>query len=679
MVHLGFYLCFFGLVLSGYSMWVSLLSLRLVSPAWRARRAACLWQLSSHRAMLVSCVAVMGAAFILWYLLWQRDYSVEYIYKNSSHDLPPWYTITAFWSSLEGSHLLWSLILALVSGVAISTIPRNLQALRPYLHLFISGVMVWMYLLLVTFSDPFKVQLPQPSHGAGMNALLQNPYMAIHPPLLFMGYTALVVPYAYSMAALGYGAFLPAWSMVMRRWALIAWSFLTLGICLGGRWAYVELGWGGYWAWDPVENSSLIPWLLTTALIHGCVIQAKTGKLSQINILLSILAFFFSFFGTFLTRSGIVVSVHSFAQSSIGKIYVVFLAILFGVSLWIYLLRKHTLNSRRAIEIHWGISRELMMIGGIFGLVVLAAIVTLGTLYPIISEMIGGVKVNVQAPYFNTFAPWFGGAFALLMAFGALLRYHQARLHWRWAHWLSLVGTSMGCASLFAWISGVFASDGYRFSAQMIGSTLVFFAALCLGVDLYSRLKVYILRRDPSASFISSYGSMIRVFLSKNLAYLGGLIAHLGFLVALLGWLGNYGGLEQVMRMEPNQPVNFMHYSFEYLGMDQVKQDNATLLQAAVMVKTTKPGYPDQFEQILSPARSSYPTYQELLHEVEVMSDWWRDIYLVLAELPNNQDQAISIKLYYNPLVKLVWWSVVMMVMGGVMAGLGSRQRPRDE
>lgn len=677
MAHLGFYLCFFGLWLSGYSIWVSLLSLT------RPQAQGCsplAWQLSSQRAIIVSCVSVVLAALLLWYLFWQRDYSVAYIYKNSSHDLPPLYTITAFWSSLEGSHFFWSLILAVVGGIVITTIPPGLTPLRPYLHMVISGVMVWMYLLLVTFSDPFKLQLPPPSEGAGMNALLQNPYMAIHPPLLFVGYTALLVPYAYSMAALCFGGFLPGWAKMMRSWSLVAWIFLTLGIFIGGRWAYVELGWGGYWAWDPVENSSLVPWLLTTALIHGCMLQTRTGKLSQVNVLLSILAFFFSFFGTFLTRSGIVVSVHSFAQSAIGKIYVVFLAVLFGISLWIYLLRKHTLRVRRPQEIRWGISRELMMVGGMFGLVVLAAVVTLGTLYPIISEMIGGVKVNVQAPYFNTFAPWFGGALVLLMATGAVMRYHSARLPGRRRWWLALLLASAVCAGVFARMSGVFASEGYRFSAQIVGSTLVFFTALCLGVDLSLRLRVYVQRGAAATAGEPRWRRYWRVaqrFMAKNLAYLGGLVAHLGFLIALLGFLGNYAGLEQVMRMEPNQPVEFMGYQFEYLGLDEVQADNAALLQAAVMVKRLGPGAEVQFAGMVSPARASYPTSDELMHEVGVISGWWRDIYLVLADLPKERHGAVGIKFYYNPLVKLVWLAVVVMVLGGGMAWLGARREAR--
>lgn len=665
MAHLGFYLCLFGLLLSGYSMWVSCMSMGYGWLGSRMGSVSHALHRSSYRAMWVSCASVVSASLILWILLWQRDYSVEYIFKNSSDDLPLFYTITAFWSSLEGSHLFWSLILALIGTIAISTVPRSLKPYAPYLHMFISGVMVWMYLLLVSYSDPFRIELPPPPHGMGMNALLQNPYMAIHPPLLFLGYTSLVVPYAYGMAALCHGAFLPLWSVMMRRWTLVAWIFLTLGLFLGGRWAYVELGWGGYWAWDPVENSSFIPWLLTTALIHGCVIQSKTRKLSKINILLSILAFFFSFFGTFLTRSGIVVSVHSFAQSSIGKVYVVFLAVLFGLSMWIFLLRNHRLSVVSGTrEIRWRLSRELMMVGGMFVLVVLAAVVSLGTLYPIISEMIGGVKVNVQAPYFNTFAPWFGGALATLMAFGALLRYHQSSIFMRWTSRCVCIGAAVICAWIFSWVSDVFASSAFRFSVQFIGSSLVFFTALCLCVDVRDRFLMFMSRFRATDEAPQSSVVCLFVWFKKNISYVGGVVAHLGFLVALLGFLGNYSGVEKVMSLQSRQPVSFMNYSFEYLGMDEVRQDNATLMKAVVMVRDHR-RTPAQLVDVLGPARSSYPTSQELLHEVDVLSGVWHDLYLVLAD--HDQD-AVSIKLYYNPLVKLVWLSMFLLVFGGVLS-----------
>lgn len=648
-----------GLLLSGYSIWASWLSIS-------TNRLS--WQLSSHRAIVVSCVSIVSASFILWFLLWQRDYSVAYIAKNSSADLPAFYTITAFWSSLEGSHLFWSLILAIICVICIHQIPHQLRALGAYIHLFLSAVMVWMYLLLVSYSDPFAMQLPAPTRGAGMNALLQNPYMAIHPPLLFLGYTTLVVPYVYSMAALCYGTVGAGWIRLMRQWSLVAWMFLTVGIALGGRWAYVELGWGGYWAWDPVENSSFIPWLLTTALLHGCALQHKMGRLVKVNIALSILAFFFSFFGTFLTRSGIVVSVHSFAQSDIGKVYVVFLAVLFGLSLIIYLLRKDQLiishGDRK--EVSWRLSRELMMVGGIFLLVVLAAVVSLGTLYPIVSEMISGVKVNVQAPYFNTFAPWFGAALAGLMAFGALLRYHSSRIWLRPKSLVVMTLVSGVCALMFAGVSGVYDSGGFRFAIQLVGTTLVFFTASCQLVDLVQRARPF--GRSLKESEDGGV-SALRLFVSRNLTYLGGAVAHGGFLLALLGFLGNYSGMETTLKMAEGQRVSFAGYTFEYLGLDQIQQDNATLMRAVVSVRSHND--PSSLMDILTPARSQYPTKKELLHEVDIHSRLWQDLYLVLADLPRTEGGPVAVKVYINPLVKLVWLSVVLMLLGAVMAFFG--------
>ncbi|MCY4381513.1 MAG: hypothetical protein OXC40_08110, partial [Proteobacteria bacterium] len=331
------------------------------------------------------------------------------------------------------------------------------------------------------------------------------------------------------------------------------------------------------------------------------------------------------------------------------------------------LLRKERLSTPQNPQLGWGISRELAMVSGMFILAVLAAVVVLGTLYPIASEMLLGVKVNVQAPYFNAFAPWFGAALALLMALGALLRYHSKKLVLSKQAFIILVALSLLTAITFAKVSDVFASHGFRFSIQLIGSWLVFFT-------IYSQIADLICRYQPLRAISSKTSNTpftYLVFFKKNLTYIGSVLAHLGFLIAILGFLGNYSAMKQSWRLNEKDVVSFMGYDFEYLGMDTVTQDNATLFRATIALK-----HKQVLVDVLSPARSSYPTKKELLHEVDVRSAVWHDIYLVLANIPEKKGGAITLQIYYNPLVKLVWLSLVFMVLGVVVIFLGRRGSP---
>ena len=382
---------------------------------------------SAKYAATASGVVITLAAILLWIMLFQRDYSVLYIFENSSNDLPQLYTLTAFWSSLAGSHFFWALLLAIFSIIAHWSYSKDNEHIMPYVSMFIQAVMIWMFYLLVSFSDPFEMLYPAPENGRGMNALLQNPYMAIHPPTLFVGYTALVVPFAYAMAALCYGDITEGWLKSVRKWTVVSWTFLTAGIFLGGRWAYVELGWAGYWAWDPVENSSFVPWLFATGLLHSLIVQDKLGHLKRLTILLAIFGFFFSFFGTFITRSGIIASVHSFAQSPVGPNYLIFLGLILFVSIVIYFLRAPLLIPANTEKV-WGVSKESALIFTQFIILIFALIILIGTIYPIVSEALTGTRFNVQAPYFNAFAPWIGLLVIVFVAIGNLMRYASDKL-----------------------------------------------------------------------------------------------------------------------------------------------------------------------------------------------------------------------------------------------------------
>ena len=637
---LGFYLLFLCLIASCYGCLAAILA-----GFWRHRR---LYR-SARVAVFLNALLCLGGSLILWYLLFQRDYSVAYIFKNSSDDLPILYTITAFWSSLEGSHLLWTLLMSCFAALALWTHNSDNEHIMPHVTASLMGVLAWMFYLLLTHSDPFVRMLPAPPNGQGMNALLQNPYMAIHPPTLFIGYTGLAIPAAYSIAAISFGDVTEGWLKTVRRWTLFSWAALTAGIFLGGRWAYVELGWAGYWAWDPVENSSFIPWIFATAALHAMVVQDKLGHLKRLTLALLFLAFFFSFFGTFITRSGIVSSVHSFAESPIGPNYLFFLAGMLLIVVGLYAYKAQSIlpsDNDKA----WGVSKESALIITQFLLMTFAAIVCVGTLYPIVSEWVTGEKTNVQAPYFNAFAPWIGLGFIVAIAIGNIMRYQTADIpNLRRTLILSTI-VALPLSAYLIWVGNVLATqNAFGLGAQVVGLYLCSWSIVCLTLDLYDRLR----------TLRFAYG----LFFKRNLAYFGGYVAHIGLLVAIAGFLGNYRGVEKVVTLSAGESADLYGYELNFVGMEVDQKANATLFQAVLNLE--KDGR--ELGQI-KPARSQYPTKAELLHEIGVRSSFWHDIYITLADFNQESGDRATLEMHINPTVRLVWIAAIIMTIGGLIA-----------
>jgi len=649
---LGFFLLFTCTILSAYSAFGSIAAGRL-----RHRR-----QFRSVRiASTASAVLCLLASLILWFLFFQHDYTVAYIFKNSSNDLPPIYRITAFWSSLEGSHTLWTLLLSCFAAVAMWTASRDNEHIMPWVNAALQLPLTWMFYMTISYSDPFVRMFPPMANGQGMNALLQNPYMAIHPPTLFTGYTALSIPYAYAVAALCYGDVTEGWLRTTRRWALFAWIALTCGVWLGGRWAYVELGWAGYWAWDPVENSSLIPWLLATCLLHSLLVQEKLGHLKRLSIILAVSAFFMSFFGTFLTRSGIVSSVHSFAESPIGPNYLMFLAGMMILFVALYAWRAHAVlpaDTNKA----WGVSKESALVMTQFLLLTLAAIVIIGTLFPVVSEAVTGQRTSVQAPYFNAFAPWIGLGTIVMIGLGNVMRFQTKKvpggkqMFW----WAMLLAVPL---TVFLVVLGDVMSTPKRFAlgAQVVGLYLCCLAAVMITWDAVLRLK----------DLQWKYGLMW----NRNRAFIGAWVAHIGVLVAIIGFLGNYRGLAGEVTLSKGKSHDFYGYNLRFDGIVTTKQENAVLFQAPLVVSR------DGKElTTIYPSKSKYPTKAELLNEIGVKSTVWHDLYVVIADFEKRTGAAVTLQLHINHAVRFVWISAVILAIGGAIA-LSDRhrgQRSRD-
>src|SRR6187549_822724 len=370
---------------------------------------------SATNALFASFVSVFLASIVLLAALARHDFSFSYVASHTSHELPLGYTLASFWSGQEGSLLLWLLVLTGMGSAAVALNRRLIRTVLPWTVPILSAVATFFCTLLVFVASPFGEQAAV-RDGAGLNPSLQNPYMLAHPPLLYLGYVGLTIPFAFAMAALASGKADERWIVATRRWTLASWMFLGIAILLGAKWAYEEVGWGGWYAWDPVENAALMPWLVATAYLHSVMVQEKKDMLRVWNAVLVAGAFCLSLFGTFLTRSGVINSIHSFTQSSIGPWFLGFIAAAAAFSLAMIIWRLPLLRARTRLESL--VSREAAFLYNNLFLVALALTVLWGVLYPIVSEAVRGVAVTVGAPYYDFFATIFGLPIVLLMGIG---------------------------------------------------------------------------------------------------------------------------------------------------------------------------------------------------------------------------------------------------------------------
>src|SRR5881296_2911995 len=402
--------------------------------AWKSRRRLAE---SAQNALIGSFGATVVASAVLLAALGRHDFSFQYVADHTSRELPLGYTLTAFWGGQEGSLLLWLLVLTGYSVAAVLTARRAGREVIAWVVPTLGLVGTFFALLLVFVASPFATQVA-PADGAGLNPSLQNPYMMIHPPLLYLGYVGLTIPYAFAAGALLSGRTDERWTVATRRWTLLAWTALGIGILLGAKWAYEEVGWGGYYAWDPVENAALMPWLASTAFLHSVMVQEKKNMLRVWNSVLVSLAFCLSLFGTFLTRSGVLSSIHSFAQSSIGPWFLGFICVAAAFSTALIFWRLPLLRSRTRLESL--ASREAAFLYNNLLLVAFALTVLWGVAFPLLSEAVQGERITVGPPYFDFFLRVFGLPLLLLMGIGPLVAWRRSSLR---ALGLSLVWPSV--------------------------------------------------------------------------------------------------------------------------------------------------------------------------------------------------------------------------------------------
>jgi cytochrome c-type biogenesis protein CcmF len=474
--------------------------------------------------------------------------------------------------------------------------------------------------------------------------------MASHPPLLFVGYTTLAVPFAYAIAALCFGDITEGWLRTVRRWTLISFVFLTAAIALGGRWAYVELGWAGYWAWDPVENSSFMPWLMATALLHSLLVQDKLGHLKRLSIVLAIAGFFLSYFGTFLTRSGVVSSVHSFAESPIGPNYLYYLSGLILICSAIYAFRAPSILPADTDKV-WGFSKESALVVTQFLLLSFAAIVFIGTMFPIVSEAITKQRITVQAPYFNMFSPWVGLGLILGISIGQMMRYQSNQMPYAKQIIFGSVVFAIPLTTFLVYFGEVMRTPKTaNLIAQLVGLYLCSWAIGCLGGDLYVKLK------DLRFNW--------KLFFTRNLAYFGAWVAHLGVMIAIIGFLGNYRGIETRITAKVGEPFEFYNYKIEVAKPVEIQQR----LNATFFVTTLNVYRGEQLYRTVEAAQSRYPTKDQTFNEIGIAGNFWHDIYVVLVDFDKMDGKRVTMQLNINPTVRFVWISVVIMCLGGLIA-----------
>jgi cytochrome c-type biogenesis protein CcmF len=644
MVEVGFFTLCLGLCFAIYSLVLGIYSLRSPISGLVA---------SARNALLAVFICVAISSLVMWNAIFFHDFSILYVYRNSAIDMPPLYLLTSFWSSLEGSHLLWTLTMSAVVAIACITVKKSDFSLYPGLCVAFASSLTFMLFLNVTYSAPLSRLFPVGKFGEGMNALLQNPYMAIHPPMLFTGYCLLIVPFAYSFAALARGGFTTNWLSVVRTWSLLAWVTLTVAIFLGGKWAYVELGWGGYWGWDPVENSSFMPWLAATAALHTLLITDKTGRLPRLLVFLNMLAFALTFLGTFITRSGVISSVHSFAESEIGPSYLLWVIFLFVVSLGLLFTKGYQLYGAARTNV-WRVSKESALLFTIFFLLFMLALVFIGTILPLVVEAIRGIKISIQQPFFNAFAPWIGFGLVLLLGLGNLMKWKNGKIE-----------DPVSCLLFpLIWATVLTYFINLRSHLDYFGILTFLIVLWTCGVLIMD--LVYKLRS-------MRWNGM--VFLKYNRSYLGALIIHIGFLFAIVGFAGNYRGVSAETNLNLKESTIFHGYQITNEGLSFKRDYNAQFIAANLKATNLH----NQETVYVHPMRSKFTNNEQWFNEIGIYSTFWHDLYIVLASFDVN-NQSVTLKINWNPTVKFVWTSLVIMVLGAVIAMTQtSRRRRVDE
>ncbi len=622
--------------------------LQAIFPVIGAQRGIASWVALARPTALAHVLLVMVAYGCLTYSFIVHDFSVAYVANNSNTALPLLYRISGVWGAHEGSLLLWSLILALWTG-AVALFSRGVPEAMAARVIAVMGLVSLGFLLFMLLtSNPFDRLLPAPAQGGDLNPLLQDPGLAIHPPMLYMGYVGFSVAFAFAIAAMLGGRLDAAWARWTRPWTNIAWSFLTVGIALGSWWAYYELGWGGWWFWDPVENASFMPWLVGTALVHSLAATEKRGAFKAWTVLLAVFTFSLSLLGTFLVRSGVLTSVHAFASDPARGLFIlIFLGIVVGGSLLLYAWRAPQLRSPAGFEL---VSREAALLLNNVLLVVAAATVLLGTLYPLFLDALELGKISVGPPYFNSVFVPLTVPLALAVGLGALSRWKRDQL--------ARLGARLRGALVFSVVAGLafpLVTDGYRWGSAL-GMVLAFWVISSTMVALYDR--------------VGGGPRRWRRLVSTPRGFYGMIVAHTGIAMFIVGVTLVTGyGQEKDVRLSPGQSYQLGAYDFRFDGVKKMMGPNYLADVGAVVVSRG-----GERVAVLSPEKRVYRVQRSPMTEAGIDPGITRDIYVSLGE-PLGDGGVWSVRLYYKPFIRWIWLGAALMALGGLIGASDKRYR----
>jgi len=591
-------------------------------------------------------LALAGAGAALALSAAHDDFSVVNIAENSALAKPLIYKIAGTWGNHEGSILLWGLILAICGGL-VAGFGRNLPtALRSRVLGVLGGTSAGFLLFCLLTSNPFLRAFPAPPDGHGMNPLLQDPGLAFHPPILYMGYVGFAVPFAFAVAALLEGRIDAAWGRWVRPWALVSWCFLTCGIAMGSWWAYYELGWGGYWFWDPVENASLMPWLTGTALVHSAIVVEKRESLKIWTVLLAIGTFSLSLSGTFLVRSGILNSVHAFAQDPARGVFILgLLGLVIGGSLLLFALRAPLLKSG---GIFAPVSREGALVLNNILLCSICSVVIVGTMYPPFADLLLGQKISVGAPFFNATVLPLAIPLFLAMAVGPLLPWKRGRLMPLVVHawWAALAATI---------VAGICA----------IGMKIL--PALAFGAAAWIILGSFAEVVERTLLFRAPMANSVRRARGLPVAVLGAAIAHAGMGVTVAGIAGMSLSSNKIVEAKAGDQFKVGGYEWTLLSIDSAKGPNYAARIASIEV--TRNGRPIA---IMRPERRDFESQKQTTSDVAIRTNFVRDLYAVLGD---ERDGSAVLRLHVNPLAPWIWLGGVIMAIGGGLSLADRRLR----
>jgi cytochrome c-type biogenesis protein CcmF len=631
-----------------------------VAPLLAARTGRAGLFTSARAAILGQFALVSVASVTLIYALVATDFSIKYVAMNTTRATPIYYRVTGLWGALEGSLLLWEWILIIFSGLLAWVYRDRHRELMPWVMMIFSLVSAFFLSVMTFASNPFERVFPVPPDGRGLNPLLEDANMLTHPPLLYTGFVGLTVPYAFAMAALITGRLDEAWASTTRRWTVTAWLFLTLGNLVGAWWSYHVLGWGGYWAWDPVENAAFMPWLPATAFLHSIQVQERRRMLKVWNISLIILAFSLTIFGTFLTRSGILSSIHAFSSGPVGMIFLGFLALVVIASFGLLAWRADRLRGQP--EMDSMVSRESAFL--LNNVVLVSALFTifLGTVFPLLSEALAGVTVSVGAPYFNWITTPLFLVLVFLMGVGPLIAWRKASLDNLRRNFLWPAGLSLAAGlALFGW--------RVRDFWPLLSITLGVFVVLTIVCDTLKALRAR--RAIAGERLPAALGTLVR----RNQRRYGGFIVHLGVVLVVLGIAGSMGySIEREATLSTGEALTIGRFQVRFDGLRVTEEPTHARVEA--LLRVSNAGHD---AGLFTPALKYYPAQQSPIGRAEFRSSLTEDLYLILSGFSGVREGRVTLKALVRPLVVWIWLGGAVITLGTLVALWPFRPQTRPE